>query len=84
MSKKLFITTSEKPAAVDVCPAGELDATVSMAKATAGADGVFTSEKTGAFVKLADKPFFLQVLVAGINGIDAAKSAELAKLYAAR
>jgi hypothetical protein len=70
-------------ASVSARPVGELEATASMAKATAGADGVYKSEKTGAFVKLGDKPFFLQVLVAGTSGIDAAKSAELAKAYAA-
>ena len=75
-------------ASVSARPAGEYDATVASVKN--GKDVAGIGEKTNAsdvgyLVKLAGKPYMLQVMVMNMQGkLDAAKSEALAKLAAAK
>lgn len=73
-------------ASVSARPAGEYDATVRAVKDVKDVAGVgekAVTSKVGVLVKLADKPFMLQVMVMSTKGqLDPAKTEALAKLAA--
>ena len=72
-------------ASVSARPVNEFDATVAAAKDgkdVAGIGEKASASKLGYLVKLAGRPYMLQVMVMGIDGLDSTKTEALAKLAA--
>jgi len=68
---------------VSARPANEFEGTTRDGKAVPGIGEQAMMTKSGLMVKLAGKPHFLQVMAMSTNGLDEAKTIELAKAAAA-
>lgn len=74
-------------ASVSARPSGEYDKTAASAKdgkEVAGIGEKTVASKLGYLIKLPGKPYMLQVMVMGVNGLDAANTEALAKLAASK